>query len=169
MSAFGLRIKRKGRLLRKKWVIKNTATIDGTEELAQRGWGTPTIASSQWYGGLIASGGVSPADTMGSHAWTEFTDYSTLFLSRPQMVMGSIVPSLDVHAGFEVEFEEISILADGQINGLFIVDESTIGGTTGFLWSTATKPLGGPGPLGFPINVLEFDSVLMKYFVGADL
>jgi len=87
--------------------------------------------------GLINSTGftaVAVADTMASHAgWTEFTTYNeavrqtwTPTSSSSQSITGTAVS----------EFT-IGTVSSQTLEGLFVTDNSTKGGATGFLWSTA--------------------------------
>lgn len=93
------------------------------------------IASSSWVIGLISNSGYSAlaaGDVMSSHAgWTEFTGYSQSTrvawgpgASASQSITNASPATFDINA-------------TGTVKGIFIVSNSTKGGTTGTLWSTA--------------------------------
>lgn len=86
-----------------------------------------------WFAGLIASGNVTlnSDDTIGTHAgWTESTAYSEATRRQwsPETVSGQ---TLQNSASMQFTMNAVTTLA-----GLFIVSNSTKGGTTGLLWST---------------------------------
>ena len=93
------------------------------------------ITSASWVVGLISNSGYSAlaaADTMSSHAgWTEFTGYTQATrvawgpgASASQSITNASPATFDINA-------------TGTVKGIFIVSQSTKGGTTGTLWSTA--------------------------------
>ena len=88
---------------------------------------------SAWYAGLIDNAGfagVDPTDTMASHSgWSESTDYSE---SVRQTLSFGAAASRQITA--EVSF---TMNATKTIEGIFVNSDSTKGGTTGTLWSTA--------------------------------
>lgn len=93
------------------------------------------IANSSWFIGLISNSGYSAlaaADTMASHAgWTEFTGYSQA--TRVAWGAGAAASQSITNASpatFDVN-------ASGTVKGVFVVSNSTKGGTTGTLWATA--------------------------------
>lgn len=92
------------------------------------------IASSSWFIGLISNSGYSAlaaADTMASHSgWTEFTGYSESTrvawgpgASSSQSTTNATPATFDINA-------------TGTLKGIFVVSNSTKGGTTGTLWAT---------------------------------
>lgn len=93
------------------------------------------IASTSWFAGLISNSGYSAlaaADTMSSHAgWTELTGYSQA--TRPLWGQGTAASQQITNAS-PITFD---INASGTVKGVFIVSNSTKGGTTGTLWATA--------------------------------
>lgn len=90
-------------------------------------------AETSWYAGLINNSGytgVDPSDVMSSHTgWTESTDYSE---GTRQALSFAAAATRQITA--EVSF---TMNATVTIKGLFVVTNSTKGGTTGVLWSTA--------------------------------
>lgn len=90
-------------------------------------------AETAWFAGLIDNAGytgVDPSDTMASHTgWSESTDYDE---SVRQTLSFAAAATRSITA--EVSF---TMNATKTINGLFVVTNSTKGGTTGVLWSTA--------------------------------
>lgn len=93
------------------------------------------IAAASWYVGLISNSGYSAlaaADTMASHAgWAEFTGYSQA--TRVAWGPGTAASQSITNAS-PATFD---INASGTVKGVFIVSQSTKGGTTGTLWATA--------------------------------
>jgi len=98
--------------------------------------GSAASPSALWYCGLIDDAGftaLAAADTMGSHAdWSELTDYTEA--NRVAWGVGA-ASSRSVTNGTTMDF---SINATVDVNGIFIVDQNTKGGTTGTLWATAS-------------------------------
>jgi len=98
--------------------------------------GSAASPSASWYTGLIDNSGFSTlaaADTMASHAgWTENQDYAEA--TREAWGVGAAA-SRSVTNAVTMDF---SINATVTINGIFVVDNSTKGGTTGTLWATAS-------------------------------
>lgn len=90
---------------------------------------------ASWYFGLIDNSGsptLAAGDTMSSHAgWTEFTTYSEG--TRVQWSPGA-ASSASITNGTAVTF---NISGSGTLYGMFVVSNSTKGGTTGTLWATA--------------------------------
>lgn len=97
--------------------------------------------TTAWSIGLIdnaAFGSVQSSDTMASHStWVEW-----------QHVTGAsrIAWGQGASAGQQVSNGSIitnDMTADGTLQGIFVADDSTLGGNTGVLWSTAlfTVPL----------------------------
>lgn len=93
------------------------------------------IASSSWFIGLISSASYSAlaaVDTMSSHAgWTEATGYtqSTRVAWGPGAAASQSITNASP-ATFDMN-------ATATVKGIFVVSNSTKGGTTGTLWSTA--------------------------------
>lgn len=88
-----------------------------------------------WYIGLVDNASFSAfanSDVMSSHTgWIENTNYSNG--TRPQWTVGAAA-SRSITNASTVNF---SITATVTIKGIFIVSDSTKGGTTGTLWSEA--------------------------------
>ena len=113
----------------------NGITTAGINNLFNVYFGATSKASA-WYLGLIASSGYSAlaaADTMSSHAgWTEETsNYSQT--TRPTWTPASASGG-SVSNSSSVDF---TITGSVTVKGIFVVNESTKGGTTGTLWATA--------------------------------
>lgn len=98
--------------------------------------GGAAAPSATWYIGLIDNAGFSAlanADTMASHSgWSESTAYTEA--NRVTWGVGA-ASSRSVTNATTVDF---SINATVTINGIFVVDQNTKGGTTGTLWATAS-------------------------------
>lgn len=93
------------------------------------------IANASWFIGLISNSGYSAlaaADTMASHAgWTEFTGYS----QGTRVAWGAgAAASQSITNASPATFD---ITSTGTVKGIFVPSNSTKGGTTGTLWSTA--------------------------------
>lgn len=90
-------------------------------------------AETSWYAGLINNSGytgVDPSDLMSSHTgWTESTDYTE---GARQTLSFAAASSRQITAA--VSF---TMNATVTIKGLFVVTDSTKGGSSGVLWSTA--------------------------------
>lgn len=90
---------------------------------------------NNWFMGLIDAAGfsaVADADLMNSHAgWVESTDYSES--NRPTIPFGAVV-SQKTETSPSVNFTATEAQT---LKGVFIVSNSTKGGTTGTLWATA--------------------------------
>lgn len=93
------------------------------------------VASSSWFIGLISNSGYSAlaaADTMSSHSgWTEFTGYSqsTRVAWGPGAAASQSITNASA-ATFDIN-------SSGTVKGIFVCTNSTKGGTSGRLWSTA--------------------------------
>ena len=87
--------------------------------------------------GLIDNTGFtaeSVNDTMAAHAgWTEFTTYDELV----RQTWTAAAASGQAITGTAVSEFTIGTVASQSLQGLFVTDSNTKGGTTGFLWSTA--------------------------------
>lgn len=98
--------------------------------------GSAAAPSALWYCGLINNAGFSAlaaGDTMASHAgWAETSAYAEA--TREAWGVGAAA-SRSVTNATTMDF---SINATVTVNGIFVVDENTKGGTTGTLWATAS-------------------------------
>lgn len=94
------------------------------------------IAAASWYIGLIDSSGftsLAAGDTMSSHSgWNEFTSYS----EGTRVAWGPGNPSSQSITNSTAA--TFNINGSGTVKGVFVVSNSTKGGTTGTLWATAT-------------------------------
>lgn len=118
--------------------------------------GTQTPNNS-WFIGLISNSGYSAlaaADTMSSHAgWTEFTGYS----QSTRVAWGSgAASSQSVTNASPATFD---ITSSGTIKGIFVITNSTKGGTTGTLWAT--------GLFSADVPVVNGDQLRATYTVSA--
>lgn len=114
---------------------KNGVTTAGINNLLNVYFGATSKAAA-WYMGLISNSGYSAlasADTIASHAgWTEETsNYSQA--TRPQWTPASASGGA-VSNSSSVDF---TITGSVTVKGVFIVNESTKGGSSGTLWATA--------------------------------
>ncbi len=93
------------------------------------------IASTSWFLGLISNSGFSAlaaGDTMSSHSgWTEATGYTQS--TRVAWGPGTAASQSITNASPAV----FDMNATATIKGVFVTTNSTKGGTTGRLWSTA--------------------------------
>lgn len=115
----------------------NGITDEGIHYLLEVGFrsdaGMPVSQIAPWFAGLIDNAGftgVDASDTMASHTgWSESTDYSESV--RQTLVFGAAAArAITAQVAF-------SINATKTIEGIFVPSNSTKGGTTGTLWSTA--------------------------------
>lgn len=110
-----------------------------------------------WYQGLINNSGysaVAAADTISSHAgWTEFTSYDE---SVRQTWVEAAASSQSITSSSVSTF---TISATGTVRGLFIVSESTKGGTTGTLWAATL--------FSSTISVVDDDLLKVTYTINA--
>lgn len=92
-------------------------------------------ARTTWYLGLINTGAsLLPTDTMASHpGWTENTNYNAS--QRPQAQFGVIVDKRMSNALNKALFTMAA--PAGNIVGVFLVSDSTKGGTAGMLYAAA--------------------------------
>jgi hypothetical protein len=90
-----------------------------------------------WYVGLIDTvgyTGVDPDDTMSSHSgWNEYQGYSEI--SRE--LWNTEPPEDQSIINSTTNFIQFTIPGTAVLKGLFVVSDSTKGGTAGILWSTA--------------------------------
>lgn len=91
--------------------------------------------SATWYVGLIDDSGftgLASGDTMSSHAgWSEFTGYT----SGTRTTWPNDAPS--GQSITNTTTADFSINMTGDVKGAFLVNNSSKGGTTGILYSTA--------------------------------
>lgn len=91
--------------------------------------------STLWYIGLIGNSGFSSlnvTDTAASHAgWTESTVYSQA--NRVTWTSGTAAAQTITNASPAI----FDFTGSDTINGIFIIDNNTKGGTSGNMWSTA--------------------------------
>lgn len=110
-------------------------------------------AQSTWYCGLIDPlTNLSALDTMASHTgWTESTDYSEVVR---QTWSPSAASSQNIINGTAMSFS-INSVSSIQIDGMFICNDNTKGGSSGTLWCTSefnNKP-----------TVISGDTVQVQY------
>lgn len=112
---------------------KNGITSRGLDYLASVGFDSTTSKIAAWYAGIINSASfasLASNDTMSAHSgWQEFTNYSG---NRPQWVNAESGQRIGSNGAFS-----FPITANGLIKGMFIVSDSTRGGSNGILWCTA--------------------------------
>jgi len=119
------------------------------------------LTSPTWYVGLIYGAGAptfATSDTMGSHpGWTEVPSVQITQTSRQLWVPGSIsVGSID-NTGSPATYQ-IAATYSPTIQGLFMVDNNTLGGTTGNLYSEAVFDTGAQPTS--PGNILNVTATL---------
>lgn len=89
--------------------------------------------NAAFYVGLKAAGTIAAGDTMASHAgWTEITGYSNA--TRPAFSPASSTAGSSTNSASAAVF---NINATNTVAGCFITTNSTVGGTTGTLFSAA--------------------------------
>jgi len=89
--------------------------------------------TATFYVGLKSTGTALAADTMASHtSWTEITGYSNA--TRPTFTAASSTAGSSTNSASPAVF---NINATNTVAGCFITTNSTIGGTTGTLFSAA--------------------------------
>jgi len=118
-----------------------------------------TAASGTWYIGLVDNSGYtgfSVNDTIASHTgWTEVTGYS----EGTRVAWSEGAASDAVIASSATS--DFSITATKTIKGIFLVNESTKGGTTGVLWATAAFAAN--------VDVENGDTLKVEYSVEASV
>ena len=131
-----------GTLLRKGKVIhehrhENLVTIEGGNAILNTMFRS-AAQSPNWYVGLItgANPTVSPADTLVSKAWSEFSDYSG---NRPAYLPDPASAGGIINGGTVATF---NITNGGTIGGAFLTNVNT--GTAGLLFSASAYPSGYP-------------------------
>lgn len=120
---------------------KNGVTSAGLDYVLNTCFRSGTAVTS-WFIGLVDNSGwtgYNLTDTMSSHSspntWAENTDFSNA--TRPQWSPGA--PSGNaISNGTTVDFSMTPASGSRTIKGLFLVSNSTVGGTTGTLFSTAS-------------------------------
>lgn len=114
-------------------ITKNGITDEGIHYNLDTAFTNNDTAEATWYAGLIDNAGftgVDPSDVMSSHTgWSECTTYDE---ATREVLSFAAASSRSITA--EVSF---TLNATKTIRGLFVVTNSTKGGTTGVLWSTA--------------------------------
>ena len=134
--------------------VKNGITNGGKDDLLDVAFDAGT-QSTTWYFSLIDNSGftaLAAADTMASHSgWTELQSYNeaTRVDWNPD---GASSQSQTNAAG-----RTFTINATETVNGIFLSSNSTKGGTTGILWSTAS--------FAATINVVNTDTLDIVYTV----
>lgn len=116
--------------------MPNGITNAGKNYVLDAGFnGGSQVPAGSWCIGLIDSTGftaLAAADTLASHGgWTEFTTYSQI--TRPAWGQGAAA-SQAVTNSTPITFD---ITAGGVLKGIAICSNTTKGGTSGTLWSTA--------------------------------
>jgi hypothetical protein len=107
-------------------------TVGHNDSLTQYFKGSAYTAA--WYVGLTSgTPTLVAADTMASHSgWTEIANYGA---TRPTLTLGTAAAgSIDNTASKAV----FTFTSGGTIGGAFVVNNSTVSGTTGVLFATGT-------------------------------
>jgi hypothetical protein len=118
---------------RLKWTerFSNLVMTAGKDKLLDATFKTG-LTTPAWYVGLVGAKttGYAAADTMASHGgWTESTAYSNA--NRPTFTAGTIsAGSVDNSAAKAV----FNVNGSATLNGAFLADNNTKGGTTGTLY-----------------------------------
>lgn len=125
------------------FVVPNRISREGVSDFAHwivdetlNGGPGPSHAGPLYIGLVDQSGYTADATTytMASHpGWSEFVDYSQAGRQGP-ITQGSISEVTPSVTSAELSF---TITADGELRGIFISDDSTKGGTSGRLFSSA--------------------------------
>lgn len=127
-----------------KWTedVKNLVTNEGVNHLLTQ-YFKGSLYSAAWYVGLIkAPATIAASDTAESHiGWAESTDYSGL--TRPQLALGPIGNKTANNSSNKSLF---TMTAATTIAGMFLISDSTKGGTAGTMYS-AVAFSGGDRPL----------------------
>lgn len=121
-----------------KWVedIHNMVTTVGCDQLLNDTFKASAFTAA-WYVGLIATNTTfNIADTMSSHGtWTDSAPYSNG--TRPAFTPGSITGTSTVSVDNSASVAVFNINATATVLGCFLVDNSTVSGTTGNLYGEA--------------------------------
>lgn len=116
--------------------ISNSVTNLAINDILDTYFGA-TAKKAAFYLGLIDNVGftaVSVNDTMASHAgWAEFQTYD----EAVRQTWTAAAASGQAITGTAVSEVTIGTITAQSLQGLFVTDNSTKGGATGFLWSTA--------------------------------
>ena len=138
--------------LKGKYELKNGITDVGIHHLLDSGF-RAVAQITTWYVGLIDNAGftaLANADTMASHAgWAESTAYdeATRRQWSPIAAAGRLITNTTTM--------DFTISATTTVKGIFITSNSTKGGTTGTLWSTAA--------FGSNVSVVDNDVLKITY------
>ena len=118
--------------------FNNGITDEGIHYNLDTAFTNNDTAETAWYAGLIDNAGytgVDASDVMSSHSgWSESTAYSE---GTREALSFAAAATRSITA--EVSF---TMNATVTIDGIFVVTDSTKGGTTGVLWSTALYSTG---------------------------
>lgn len=123
-------------------VAKNGTTIQGVTSMMNAFWnGTSPTGGSTFYMGLIytASGGLSTSDTLNSHGFVEFTNY-TSWTNRLLWGQGTASANTITNAT-QVSFT-ISSGGQSSVYGAFICNQQSGSSSSSVLYSTSAL-LGG--------------------------
>lgn len=138
-------------------LFPNTVVNEGKNKLLDVFFRNQTQIAT-WYIGLMDNAGYSSnpvTDTMSSHAgWAESTAYSEGV--RQTWTVDAAASQQIVNGTTVATF---SINATATLRGIFVASNSTKGGTTGTLWSTALFPS--------TLAVANGDQVKITYTVAA--
>lgn len=119
--------------------------------------GDTQILNNSWFVSLVDLTGFTAfaaADVMNSHAgWAEITQYDEA--TRPGWGSGT-TSTMSVTNAVPITF---TMNATKTVHGIFIASNSTKGGTTGTLWSTAAAPS--------DVNVVDNDELKVTYTLNA--
>lgn len=116
----------------------NGITTEGINYLLEVGFrsdaGSPVAQLAPWYAGLIDNSGytgVAAADTMSSHSgWSEITTQYDESVRQTLAFAAASSRQITASVSFTMN-------ATKTVQGIFVVSNSTKGGTTGTLFSTA--------------------------------
>lgn len=135
---------------------KNLVTNEGKNSILDIMFHAATQITT-WYIGLINNSGysaVAAADTMSSHAgWTELTSYDE---SVRQTWTEAAASSQSITSSSVATF---TISATVAARGMFLVSNSTKGGTTGTLWAATL--------FSSALNLVDDDTLRVTYTVNA--
>lgn len=135
--------------------IPNGITNEGKNGILDTYFNAATQIST-WFIGLVDNAGFSAfaaADTMASHTgWSEAVGYSGGV--RPTWTVGA-ASAQSVTNAVVVTF---TMTGTATIHGIFITSNSTLGGTSGKLWST--------GAFAANISVVSTDTIKVTYTVS---
>lgn len=130
---FGIQTKNSWGQITRRQFFKNGCTTLGLNAMLDGFFGGGSVTTN-WYIGLISNTGyttLSATDTIASHAgWAEDTNYS-----GTRVAWGSVSAVGGVRVNTTAA--EVTMTADDDLRGGFLVNQNTIGGTTGLLYSTA--------------------------------